>query len=138
MVGAKDFYRLFKGLIHFLHDKGIFYFAQVALPRKNALMGQKWKSANGIQIPYCFKDKWDKFVFRLKHCAFRLSREEDHLLWSSNESLGQITSKIAYEALCFSSLEVNAKWWSKAIWKWNVPLKIKLCTWLLIDNKILT
>ena len=87
--------------------------------------------ASELQIQDQFKVEWDNFTMGLKHCVFRMSRESDSFFWSWNESFCHITTKNAYEALCFSSLEMNTKWWYKSIWKWNAPLKIKLFAWLL-------
>ena len=29
-------------------------------------------------------------------------------------------------------------WWYNALWKWFIPLKVKLLCWLMMENKILT
>jgi hypothetical protein len=30
------------------------------------------------------------------------------------------------------------KWWHRAFWDWNIPIKIKLFCWFLLENKVLT
>ena len=40
--------------------------------------------------------------------------------------------------LVFFMLEANNKWWYMTLWKWYVPQKIKLFSWLLLENKTLT
>ena len=34
--------------------------------------------------------------------------------------------------------DLSNKWWNLSLWKWHVPLKIKLFCWLSMENKILT
>lgn len=37
-----------------------------------------------------------------------------------------------------SLLRKKNKWWCRMLWKWHLPLKLKLFCWLMIENKILT
>ena len=58
-------------------------------------------------------------------------------MWSWNEKTGKINAKSTYGALLYVSLGEDG-WWLCPLWKWNVPLKIKLFVWLDLGNHILT
>ena len=69
---------------------------------------------------------WDMYILGLNHCGFNLSCDTDVLLWSSSVNSGQVTTKLAYNALCYVEMNPNPKWWNRLLWKCNIPLKIKL------------
>ena len=46
-------------------------------------------------------------------------------------------SKMAYDCL-YVFKELDNRRWIISIWKWCIPMKIKLFSWILLDNSILT
>ena len=51
---------------------------------------------------------------------------------------GEITTKLAYDSLFYNMRDSKRNWWYEALLEWNIPLKIKLFCWLMLENKILT
>ena len=40
--------------------------------------------------------------------------------------------------MIFVEMEENPKWWHTLLWKWSIPLNIKLFIWVnMLENKIL-
>jgi len=46
--------------------------------------------------------------------------------------------KNIYEAIENKKQNKEIGGWRKALWSWEVPLKLKLFNWLMIENKLLT
>ena len=46
-----------------------------------------------------------------------LSNGDDIVAWSWNEKNGKLIVKLAYEAIFFSSVEVEQSWWFNSLWK---------------------
>jgi hypothetical protein len=59
-------------------------------------------------------------------------------LWSWNTKGGQVNAKQAYEIQSLDDNEVCQNEWYLELWKWKIPLKVKLFCWLMFENKILT
>ena len=83
-------------------------------------------------------DKWGYCTEILKTAGINLSNEKDTLVWSENKKNGVFIAKLAYDFMIkkFSHMEVS--WWSKGLWKWNIPAKLRFFWWLSLKDKILT
>lgn len=125
------------GLVNFLHDKGIFL-AQISKLTRVHELTQSWKNDTDLDIPRELQLEWKSYTTGLNSCDFKLIGEEDTLLWSWNGMNGDITTKLDYDALFYKMRDVHKKWRYKALWKWNLPLKVKLYYWMMFENKILT
>lgn len=67
-----------------------------------------------------------------------LTDQPDSLLWAGGDATGSLTVKNIYNAfLQQMNLEVDFSW-TRQIWHWQVPLKLKFFTWLAGKQKILT
>lgn len=62
--------------------------------------------------------------------------QDDILLWSWNTSDGSITTNLAYLATCSSIPKIGC-WWHDQVWKWNIPPRVRVFIWLLLEEKIL-
>lgn len=60
------------------------------------------------------------------------------ITWSWGVTLGQASTKLAYEAITFICVESMEKWWHKQLWKWKSPIKLKCFCWLALENKRMT
>jgi hypothetical protein len=67
-----------------------------------------------------------------------MQAKPDSLKWTGGNSTGLIFVKNIYLAAENMKTNFILGGWRKAMWEWNVPLKIKLFTWLLVENKILS
>jgi hypothetical protein len=98
----------------------------------------RWTIVEDLSMQGMIKEVWDAFIHRLYAAGIFLSNQEDKLVWTWNLMDGQVNVKDAYEALMFKAVQVNIDWWKNSIWSWNLPLKIRLFNWLLLNNSILT
>jgi hypothetical protein len=64
--------------------------------------------------------------------------KEDSLSWAGGDDSGVPTVKNFYMSIIRSKNLNKVEVWKTSIWKWNVPLKIKLFLWLAMEGKILT
>jgi hypothetical protein len=62
----------------------------------------------------------------------------DELIWTGGDNSGFLTVKNVYSALTNKLWQHPIGGWRKKLWSWDCALKIKLFTWLSVDNKILT
>jgi hypothetical protein len=61
----------------------------------------------------------------------------DELKWTGGDSSGRISVKNAYEAIEKKKHVFMIGGWRKSLWSWDCPLKLKLFTWLVVENKVL-
>lgn len=95
-------------------------------------------STNDLTILGHLQIEWSDYILGLRTCGFKITNLQDSLVWSWNIKNGEINAKQAYDSLFFNMMDFNQKWWHKALWKWYMPLKIKLFNLLMLENKILT
>jgi hypothetical protein len=62
----------------------------------------------------------------LKLSGFMLNNENDSLVWSWDHKGGTINAKQAYEVQCLVDIEFDTKEWTLELWKWHIPLRLKL------------
>ena len=48
--------------------------------------------------------------------------------WTWETINGTISKKLAYEAISLELDTIKNKWWYNNLWKWMLPLKLKLFT----------
>jgi hypothetical protein len=82
-------------------------------------------------------EEWNDYVRVLLVGDICLSDQEDIIVWSWNVNDGQVIVG-SYEAMMIQSNQGDFEWWTSLIWKWELPLKIKLFIWLLLKKSILT
>jgi hypothetical protein len=58
-------------------------------------------------------------------------------MWSWDTKQGQVSAKLAYEVQVMEDMGVEPKFWYSEIWKWQIPMKVKLFVWLLLEQKFL-
>lgn len=74
----------------------------------------------------------------MSHAGIRLSDISDHITWSWNDSVGEITTQLAYAAIAQDHYPLAGRWWFSRLWKWKEPLKILCFTWLALSNRLVT
>jgi len=68
----------------------------------------------------------------------QLQNQEDALIWTGGDRSGSLTVKNIYCALVKKKWQYVIGGWRRHMWNWDMAQKIKLFTWLSIENKILT
>jgi hypothetical protein len=84
------------------------------------------------------KYEWTNYTRGLVSVGIDLNVEKDRLLWSWDTKKGQVNSKQAYKVQVMEGREEEPKLWYSEIWEWQLPLKVKLVVWLLLEQIILT
>jgi hypothetical protein len=82
--------------------------------------------------------EWDHYTSALKEAGVSLSPCPDTLSWAGGDATGNITVKNLYNALLNQRYFVLDSSWFSLIWRWEIPLKIKLFFWLAGKEKTLT
>jgi hypothetical protein len=81
---------------------------------------------------------WKLFITTLKSVGVSLIEEPDSLLWAGGDATGIIMVKNIYAALLQQMNFGTDHLWFLQLWKWEVPLKLKLCIWLAGKEKTLS
>ena len=97
-----------------------------------------WKSTIFPNLNLQIQEEWNGYIQNLKACGFTLNYQDDILYWSWNTSDGSLFATLDYEAITTSLCSLGNNWWYRILWKWNLPLKLKLFGWCCLENKILT
>jgi hypothetical protein len=74
----------------------------------------------------------------LTRTDLQLQENEDQLMWTRGDNSGLLTVKNVYTTISNTLWHNNIGGWRKNMWSWNISHKIKLFTWLTIENKIHT
>jgi len=97
----------------------------------------RWKLAEDIGLEGELLEEWNNYVKGLFGSGFELNNEKDLLLWSWDTKHGQVSTKQAYEVQMVRTTGADTIFWYSEISNWQLPLKIKLFVWLLLEKKIL-
>ena len=82
-------------------------------------------------------EEWEDYRRALAHEGILLTDSLEELVWTGNLSMGVMTTKNAYDAIALNIWTRSINWWHNSLWKWDLTRKLKLFTWLLMENKIL-
>ena len=138
LIRSQSYYKLSDSLVSTLHSKGIFSLAHVASNDTSFVHGFNWKNAEILDLNGEQKLEWESYVRGLKHSRFVLSKVSDSIVWSWDNKEGKVSTKQAYEVQFLEENDDGLEDWLIDIWKSQIPLRIKLFCWLMIENRILT
>ena len=68
--------------------------------------------------------EWDGYIKDLHPSGIKLDDSDDKILWTWNVAIGHLNSKLAYDYIAFSLLDLSYKWWHQHLFHWMTPLKI--------------
>lgn len=134
--GLDDDFRFSDALLLALHACGILVLKQVW--SSTAFSGGAWHTAEELHLQGALTVEWNTFVKNLSCAGIHLTLDEDVLSWIYNEHTGAVTAQLAYSCLMDEKVGGTFGWWTKFIWKPQIPLKICCFTCLAIHNRILT
>jgi ribonuclease HI len=97
-----------------------------------------WLDSGDLNLSDLSAAEWNLYISALKEAGITLSSRPDSLRWAGGDSTGNLTVRNLYDALLKQKyLAVDRSWFS-LIWRWDIPLKIKLFIWLAGKEKSLT
>jgi hypothetical protein len=138
MVGAHRYYKLSRNLLQTLKIKGIEFLAQAWNLDMEVPRNSNWKNVEFLGLEGVQQEEWNNFIKGLLGSGIDLNAEKDSLLWSWDTKRGQVNAKQAYEVQLLEEEVADTPFWYSDLWQWQIPLKVKLFTWLVLEHKILT
>jgi hypothetical protein len=138
ILGMGDKAILSDDLILELNGRGVYFLSQASCEQCLGITGTKWHTSEDLGLGGRLAFEWTCFRKDIILNGILLSRRPDELRWSGGNASGVITVKNLYEATEKRKQSCVVKGWRRNLWTWNCPLKLKLFTWLLVENKILT
>jgi hypothetical protein len=137
IVGSHSYYKLSRNLIHTLKLLGIEFLAQVRNLDMDELRHTSWKNVESLGLVGEISEEWKNYVKGLVGSGIDLNEGKYTLIWSWDTKGGQVNEKQAYEVQLLED-EVQPTFWYSELWHWQLPLKIKLFIWLMLEQNILT
>jgi hypothetical protein len=125
-------------LLNKLHEHHIYYLFQAKGLTDQGDLSTRWKNCTDLDLSGDLAIEWQRYCKALLGAGIQLREQEDVLLWNGGDCSGNISAKNLYDAIASTIWIQKCTGWRKQLWHWNIPLKIKLFTWLAATNKILT
>jgi hypothetical protein len=125
-------------LISAINRKGIYYLFQAYCEPKVGMVGSNWLSSEELGLVDCLAAEWKLFRRALINAGILLNEKSDELTWLGGDASGKISVKNDFVAVEKRRWNYVIGGWRKELWSWLCTLKIKLFTWLVVENKILT
>jgi hypothetical protein len=135
ILGMGDAAILSDELISVINRKGLFYLFQAQTGSQVGRITQNWISSADLELTGHLQAEWNLFRCALINNGVFMQEKPDSLKWTGGKSTGMISVKNIYLAAENMKTNFHLGGWRRAMWEWNVPLKIKLFTWLLVENK---
>jgi hypothetical protein len=120
-----------------LHGKNLHFLQQFHRPSISDPQSDSWLNGLDLQLNPSHRTEWDDFIRQLKAFGVRLQPQQDTLIWIGGDRSGSLSAKNVYLALAAQHWKTVIPFWRQKIWREHGPLKHKLFTWLLLENKLL-
>ena len=137
ILGLTELFRLSDPLLTKLLDNRVYYLAQVAIFTDGDSF-TRWADARDLNLTRDLANEWSDYTYKLKNTGLSLNRCKDSLFWSKNVKTGTISAALAYKSSVPSTFSECIPLWFKEVWRWNIPLKTVLFSWLMLAERILT
>jgi hypothetical protein len=82
--------------------------------------------------------EWGLYCKALIYSGIQLKDRPNMLRWTGGDGSGNLTAKNVYNALASKLWSPKLCGWRRTFWVWDLAPKIKLFTWLLLEDRILT
>ena len=137
ILGLDGAFRLSDPLLSVLLDNRIYFLAQAAKYIDENFF-TVWMDARDLNLTGTMATEWNYYIYKLRNTGLRLYHVRDSLIWSKNVRTGSITAALAYSSTVFSTFPDCIPIWFRAVWRWKIPLKTVIFSWLLLAGRILT
>jgi hypothetical protein len=111
---------------------------QIRIVAAESLLPDDWMSSSELHLREPLSTEWNLFISALKGAGISLKAEPDALSWAGGDGSGLISAKNLYCALQNRIYTVPCLPWTNKIWRLQLPLKLKLFSWLVGHDKLLT
>jgi hypothetical protein len=138
ILGLEKSSFLSPNLITFLNIKNIRYLYQARGISRTGFSLVSWITSDEIGLIGDLALGWDVFCRALSGLGVKLQNKEDELMWNGGDKSRLIFVKNVYTTLTNKLWHQSIGGWRRHLWFWNIAQKIRLFTWLAIENKILT
>lgn len=124
-------------LLECLHNLGLHYLFHLKAPHSSCTLGESWKTISLLLLDRELSVEWIRYTKHLNEAGICLQERPDKLIWTGGDKSGLISVRNIYKALTNGIWPTCDQTWRNRMWKWKCPLKIKLFTCLLTENKLL-
>ena len=133
-IGNKGIFFLHGEIIDNLKEIGFSTLNQIKRPRWVVLKGGYWLNSKDIGFSFIRFQNGIIILIRYLSIGIKLNDYEDRIVWVWDKKYGDITTKIAYEAIINSISTSDHRWWYRKLWNWTIPRKSK-CIFFLVFTK---
>lgn len=123
-------------LLMSLHQKGLFYWAQVLQGWQGTI--PIWKLAIDLGLNGTLIEIWNKVIWDMKHEGFYKIEENDGIVLQIKEGKSNILVKDIYISMNGNLIDASRRIFPKSFWKVGSPLKIILFASLVFHDRNLT
>lgn len=138
MVGMEGFHTLPMPIILYLQNRGLQHLPQIGLVQHVGFPSTHWYKAIELELRSKLHLEWETFHSYLTQVAIVLTKNVARLTWGGISQGDDISAKDAYLHILPHPQPGPLIGWLAQMWQWEVPLKIKCFTWLVVHNHILT
>jgi hypothetical protein len=137
IIGLEASSLLSPSLCDHLNSLNILTLSDVRLNGALALP-DRWMGCSDLVLVGSWAAEWTCYIAAIRGAGISLSTEPDTLIWAGGDASGTLTVKNLYAAIQTQSIHSIDTSWFFQLWKWTIPLKLKLFLWLAGKAKILT
>jgi len=123
-------------LLMCLHQRGIFFWAQVIKGWKNAI--PMWKTNRDLDIEGVLAAQWNSVIWNMKNAGIYKTEFRDCIEWQTKKGSPNILVRDIFLSLLEQQRESSWNFFPFSLWKSSYPIKIILFSWLIYHNKNLT
>jgi len=138
ILGMGNEYFLSNALIQHLNEHQVHYLYQAREAFATGVSVANWVSSTDLGLSGTLATEWDNFKSHLSAMGMSPTDDHDEIRWTGEDGTCIISTKNFYNALGAELWQKNDDIAKRRIWSWGCPLKLKLFTWLLMEDKILT
>jgi hypothetical protein len=125
-------------MILLLNFKNVYLLYQARCAHPQGTICTNWLDSADLGLEGELAAEWEMYRRNLIGSGIHLLESLDELKWTGGDNSGQLSVKNVYNALTKKLWKIKIGGWRRKPWSWDCPQKIKLFSWLVAENKILT
>jgi len=121
-------------LITTLHSCGLHVIWDIVVAKRSTPFYTHWKVVAAICLSTHLISEWKSHINNFKLSGIILLTTEDYLVWAKGTHLDKLIVKEAYFLIAVPPCPNLMHPWLARSSKWNLPLKLKCFSWLVVHN----